>query len=200
MFSFLLLFSAMEDEPFLTTTSQPIADCLLPSSKSFNDVTTTRARDVAAAAAEEIQSEQQQPPKKKKLSRCKTAPAMVTMRDLKPKTPQLPKPQSSSIIRQGMWLLAVYLSIGVVIYSFNRGRFSGIETHPVVDALYFCIVTMCTIGYGDIAPLTPFTKIFACAFVLVGVWVHRHTPQRARELRIGFAREHDPNGSANGCE
>jgi len=27
---------------------------------------------------------------------------------------------------------------------------------------------MCTIGYGDIAPLTPFTKIFACAFVLVG--------------------------------
>ncbi|XP_028219311.1 two-pore potassium channel 5-like isoform X2 [Glycine soja] len=168
MFSFLLLFSAMEDEPFLTTTSQPIADCLLPSSKSFNDVTTTRARDVAAAAAEEIQSEQQQPPKKKKLSRCKTAPAMVTMRDLKPKTPQLPKPQSSSIIRQGMWLLAVYLSIGVVIYSFNRDRFSGIETHPVVDALYFCIVTMCTIGYGDIAPLTPFTKIFACAFVLVG--------------------------------
>ncbi|KAG4916729.1 Two-pore potassium channel 5 [Glycine soja] len=167
MFSFLLLFSAMEDEPFLTTTSQPIADFLLPSSKSFNDVTTTRARDVAAAA-EEIQSEQQQPPKKKKLSRCKTAPAMVTMRDLKPKTPQLPKPQSSSIIRQGMWLLAVYLSIGVVIYSFNRDRFSGIETHPVVDALYFCIVTMCTIGYGDIAPLTPFTKIFACAFVLVG--------------------------------
>lgn len=42
------------------------------------------------------------------------------------------------------------------------------ETHPVVDALYFCIVTMCTIGYGDIAPLTPATKVFACAFVLVG--------------------------------
>ncbi|KAG5073025.1 hypothetical protein AAZX31_03G204100 [Glycine max] len=158
----------MEDEPFLltTTTSQPITDFLLPSSKSFNDVTTTtRARD---AAAQEIQSEQQQPPKKKKLSRCKTAPAMVTMRDLKPKTPQLPKPQTSSIIRQGIWLLAMYLSIGVAIYSFNRDRFSGIETHPVVDALYFCIVTMCTIGYGDIAPLTPFTKIFACAFVLVG--------------------------------
>lgn len=27
---------------------------------------------------------------------------------------------------------------------------------------------MCTIGYGDIAPLTPVTKVFACVFVLVG--------------------------------
>lgn len=93
---------------------------------------------------------------------------MVTMRDLKPKTSNLPKPQSTSIIRQGIWLLALYLSIGVAIYSFNRDRFSGVETHPVVDALYFCIVTMCTIGYGDIAPLTPLTKVFACVFVLVG--------------------------------
>ncbi|KAL4323836.1 hypothetical protein GQ457_11G002010 [Hibiscus cannabinus] len=27
---------------------------------------------------------------------------------------------------------------------------------------------MCTIGYGEIAPLTPVSKIFACVFVLVG--------------------------------
>lgn len=27
---------------------------------------------------------------------------------------------------------------------------------------------MCTIGYGDIAPITPATKLFACGFVLVG--------------------------------
>ncbi|KAK7397024.1 hypothetical protein VNO78_18189 [Psophocarpus tetragonolobus] len=149
----------MEEDPFLTSTSQR-ADLPLLSSKSFNDVTTPR---------DEIESSQPQyHPKKKKLSRCKTAPAMVTMRDLKPKTPKVPKPQSSSIIRQGMWLLALYLSVGVVIYSFNRDCFSGIETYPVVDALYFCIVTMCTIGYGDIAPLTPLTKLFACIFVLVG--------------------------------
>ncbi|KAK7379103.1 hypothetical protein VNO80_04556 [Phaseolus coccineus] len=166
MFSFLLLFSAMEDDPFLTITSQR-ADFPLQSSKSFDDVTAPRA-----ARNAEIQEHLSQPSpfhsKKKKLSRCKTAPAMVTMRDLKPKSPQLPKPQSSSIIRQAMCLLAMYLCVGVAIYSFNRDRFSGIETHPVVDALYFCIVTMCTIGYGDIAPLTPLTKVFACVFVLVG--------------------------------
>lgn len=104
------------------------------------------------------------------LHRCKTAPAMSVMRELKPETPQIPKPQfeSSSIIRQAIFLLLIYLSFGVLIYSFNTDHFSGVETHPVVDALYFCIVTMCTIGYGDIAPLTPATKVFACVFVLVG--------------------------------
>ncbi|PPD83948.1 hypothetical protein GOBAR_DD19122 [Gossypium barbadense] len=74
---------------------------------------------------------------------------MAVMRDRKPKTPQLPKPksESSTIIRQAFFLLSLYLLLGVAIYSFNRDEFSGIETHPVVDALYFCIVTMCTIGY-----------------------------------------------------
>ncbi|XP_057439156.1 two-pore potassium channel 5 [Lotus japonicus] len=143
-----------------------------PSSKSFNDVTTLHQPPPPRPRKPEIQSSTSEPfppPKlKKKLSRCKTAPALFVMRDLKPKPPELPKPQTSSIIRQGIWLLILYLSVGVAIYSFNRDRFSGIETHPVVDALYFCIVTMCTIGYGDIAPLTPVTKVFACVFVLVG--------------------------------
>uniref|UniRef100_A0A6N2KK96 Potassium channel domain-containing protein n=1 Tax=Salix viminalis TaxID=40686 RepID=A0A6N2KK96_SALVM len=35
--------------------------------------------------------------------------------------------------------VSLYLSLGVLIYSLNRDKFEGIETHPVVDALYFCI-------------------------------------------------------------
>lgn len=104
------------------------------------------------------------------LHRCRTAPAMVIIKDLRPKTQETKKPSpiSKSIIKQAVFLLVIYLTLGVSIYSFNRDHYSGIETHPVVDALYFCIVTMCTIGYGDIAPLTPWTKIFAVVFVLFG--------------------------------
>ncbi|KAG9447568.1 hypothetical protein H6P81_013696 [Aristolochia fimbriata] len=102
------------------------------------------------------------------LHRSKTAPAMSAINeiDIHP----LPKPQfgSSSIVRQAVFLLVVYLALGVVIYSINRRHFSANETHPVVDALYFCIVTMCTIGYGDITPASPSTKIFSILFVLVG--------------------------------
>lgn len=104
------------------------------------------------------------------LHRCRTAPAMVIIKDLRSKTQDniKPSPISKSIIKQAILLLIIYLTLGVSIYSFNRDHYSGIETHPVVDALYFCIVTMCTIGYGDIAPLTPWTKIFAVVFVLFG--------------------------------
>ena len=88
--------------------------------------------------------------------------------DLNSSTTQPRNPESTSTLTQAAILLLFYLSLGVLIYSLKRDSFSGVETHPVVDALYFCIVTMCTIGYGDIAPLTDATKVFACVFVLVG--------------------------------
>ncbi|KAJ4703795.1 Two-pore potassium channel like [Melia azedarach] len=105
---------------------------------------------------------------KSNLHRSKTAPAMAVINDLKHR--EVPKPQlgSQSIVRQAVVLLVLYLSLGVIIYWFNRDNFSANETHPVVDALYFCIVTMCTIGYGDITPNTAATKLFSILFVLVG--------------------------------
>ncbi|KAA8514981.1 hypothetical protein F0562_018232 [Nyssa sinensis] len=109
------------------------------------------------------------PRTKSNLHRSKTAPAMATINDFdyssQPKPPQL---GSSSVIRQAFVLLIMYLTLGVIIYSFNRQNFQASETHPVVDALYFCIVTMCTIGYGDITPNSTATKLFSIMFVLVG--------------------------------
>ncbi|XP_010275702.1 PREDICTED: two-pore potassium channel 3-like isoform X2 [Nelumbo nucifera] len=105
---------------------------------------------------------------KTNLHRSKTAPAMAAINDLEHKSLRKPQFASTSIVRQAFILLVVYLSFGVLIYSFNRKHFSATETHPVVDALYFCIVTMCTIGYGDITPTTTVTKLFSIMFVLVG--------------------------------
>ncbi|KAJ4826638.1 cAMP-dependent protein kinase catalytic subunit tpk3 [Turnera subulata] len=106
--------------------------------------------------------------KKTNLHRSKTAPAMAVINDLKPPDITQPKFGSQSIVRQAVILLVLYLSFGVLIYSINRHHFSANETHPVVDALYFCIVTMCTIGYGDITPNSTATKLFSILFVLVG--------------------------------
>ena len=107
--------------------------------------------------------------KKPNLHRCKTAPARAIINDIvndPHKNP--PQPTSQSIVRQAFLLLLVYLSLGILIYWFNRGQFRVQETHPVVDAFYFCIVTMCTIGYGDITPNSTTTKAFSILFVLVG--------------------------------
>ncbi|KAG1327589.1 two-pore potassium channel 5 [Cocos nucifera] len=96
---------------------------------------------------------------------------MAVMRDLLPSNTSSSMPNfgsASSILKSSSILLLVYLTLGVLVYSINPQGFSGVETHPAVDALYFCIVTLCTIGYGDIHPLTPATKAFSCIFVLVG--------------------------------
>ncbi|KAI3967415.1 hypothetical protein MKX01_012225 [Papaver californicum] len=69
------------------------------------------------------------------------------------------KYESNSIVRQALFLLIFYLLFGAIVYSFNKENFSGSETHPVVDAIYFCIVTLCTVGYGDIAPINTCHKI-----------------------------------------
>ncbi|KAH9627380.1 hypothetical protein KSS87_001219 [Heliosperma pusillum] len=107
--------------------------------------------------------------RKTNLHRSKTAPAMAVINDVCfKKGLEKPEPTSKAIIRQAFLLLLVYLSFGILIYWFNRHKFTVRETHPVVDALYFCIVTMCTIGYGDITPNSTVTKVFSILFVLVG--------------------------------
>ncbi|KFK40536.1 hypothetical protein AALP_AA2G008500 [Arabis alpina] len=105
------------------------------------------------------------------LHRSRTGPAMVIIKDLTTTKNSSPISKSISITTQAILLVIIYLTIGVSIYFFTRSQYSGVKTHPLVDALYFCIVTMCTIGYGDISPLTPLTKIFSLVFVFFGFLV-----------------------------
>ncbi|XP_022751956.1 two pore potassium channel c-like [Durio zibethinus] len=79
------------------------------------------------------------------------------------------KPSKSTpfIVRQAFIWLVLYILTGILIY-LSSGSFKGTETLKPVDALYFIVVTLCTIGYGDIVPDTTFTKLFTCFFILIG--------------------------------
>jgi hypothetical protein len=48
-----------------------------------------------------------------------------------------------------------------------------VEGWSVVDALYFCFMTMSTIGYGDLVPTTALSKIFTIvySFLSIGLFV-----------------------------
>ncbi|KAF5732492.1 Calcium-activated outward-rectifying potassium channel putative isoform 1 [Tripterygium wilfordii] len=71
------------------------------------------------------------------------------------------------IVRQAFVVVILYIIAGIVFY-LTSGSFKGTTTFKPVDAAYFSVVTLCTIGYGDIVPDTTFTKLFTCAFILVG--------------------------------
>lgn len=53
------------------------------------------------------------------------------------------------------------IALGTVFYHFQEGL-------GWIDALYFSVMSLATVGYGDIVPHTAFGKLFTTVYVLVG--------------------------------
>jgi voltage-gated potassium channel len=45
------------------------------------------------------------------------------------------------------------------------------EDWTIIEALYFCVVTLTTVGYGDLHPTTAGTQIFTIVYILTGFGV-----------------------------
>ncbi|KAB1215112.1 Two-pore potassium channel 1 [Morella rubra] len=67
--------------------------------------------------------------------------------------------------------LAIYLVVGTLCFYNLRPQMKGKKTDAIIDTVYFCIVTIATVGYGDLVPDSNLTKLLACAFAFTGVTV-----------------------------
>jgi len=49
--------------------------------------------------------------------------------------------------------------------------YTNIEGWRILDALYFSVMTLTTIGYGDLHPTNDFSKIFTMVYSVIGIGV-----------------------------
>ena len=65
--------------------------------------------------------------------------------------------------------LKVFLVVFFALMIVGTFGFMLIEKRSLIDATYFVIVTMATVGYGDVHPITLWGKIFTVCLVITGV-------------------------------
>ena len=57
----------------------------------------------------------------------------------------------------------------LVILATGTTFYTVVEDWSVIEALYFTVITLTTIGYGDLHPTTELSRVFTIFFVLAGV-------------------------------
>ncbi|GFP96452.1 two-pore potassium channel 1 [Phtheirospermum japonicum] len=116
-------------------------------------------------------------PKRKRFRRCRSAPLSEFLPDgiLAASEPHTPPPSQSIFdnihpsFRKVAVYLIFYLAIGTICFYLVADQIKGEKVNAILDSVYFCIVTMTTVGYGDLVPNSPSTKLLACAFVFSGM-------------------------------
>ena len=56
------------------------------------------------------------------------------------------------------------VTVGSIVYHYLEGW-------NWVDSIYFSVITLTTIGFGDFAPTTPEGKIFTIFYILIGIGI-----------------------------
>ncbi|KAF4391246.1 hypothetical protein G4B88_016556 [Cannabis sativa] len=130
-------------------------------------------------------------PKRKRFRRCKSAPMVdfVPLDKLGTTTDSIPKSNFMFLIGPPSFFkviifLCFYLGVGTIFFYVVRNQLDGKKTDGVLDAVYFCIVTMTTVGYGDLVPSSNAAKLLACAFVFTGMALVGLTLSKAADYLV----------------
>jgi voltage-gated potassium channel len=74
-----------------------------------------------------------------------------------------------------LWGLGI-LVVGTTAYHWLEGW-------SFIDSLYFCVISLATIGYGDFTPTTPEARLFTIFYVINGIVILLSLFDRIRAVR-----------------
>ena len=77
----------------------------------------------------------------------------------------------------GLWVAFILIG-GAIFYHY-------VEGWSWVDSIYFCFISLATVGYGDLAPTTPGSKIFTIFYIANGLGVLLAFVDIYSSLRVG---------------
>ena len=86
----------------------------------------------------------------------------MPLREVGPEASDLVVEATDTYGRYGVAICALYLCAGTAFFSYMEGW-------PVEDSLYFCIISVTTVGFGDFVPTSDAAKIFMAGYILVGL-------------------------------
>ena len=64
------------------------------------------------------------------------------------------------------FVIILCVILGTIMYLVESGEASGFSSIP--RSVYWAIVTLTTVGYGDIAPVTPLGQLIASIIMIIG--------------------------------
>lgn len=59
----------------------------------------------------------------------------------------------------------------IVIIAFGSTVYHHLEGWGWIDAVYFSVITLTTIGFGDFAPVTQEGKLFTIFYIVIGIGI-----------------------------
>jgi voltage-gated potassium channel Kch len=80
-----------------------------------------------------------------------------------------------------VWIILLLLT-GTIFYHLEEGW-------SWLDALYFSVITLSTVGYGDLDPSTPLSKVFTMAFIILGVSIFVSFASMLAQERVNIHRQ-----------